>query len=124
MSLRELDRSKEVLPSSPRTLPMSKSLPLSKGGADGRLARNGVLHSSQSYSGRASIMTYHNQQFPSASAALNEYISDFEQQQFSTSQPTYRVWHSSKLLLPSFWFEMTHDYFHYNPSSLIDDYNL
>ena len=39
-----------------------------------------TLHSSQSLTGRPSIMTYRNTQYPSATAALDAYISDFENQ--------------------------------------------
>ncbi|XP_022105906.1 uncharacterized protein LOC110987466 isoform X2 [Acanthaster planci] len=39
---------------------------------------NDTLHSTQSLSGRSSIMTYKNKQYPSASAALAAYINDFE----------------------------------------------
>ncbi|XP_071964798.1 uncharacterized protein [Antedon mediterranea] len=42
------------------------------------------LHSTQSISGRASILTYANRQYPSATDALHAYISDFDNTQSSS----------------------------------------
>ncbi len=44
-----------------------------------------TLKSSQSLTGHSSIMTYSNTQYPSASAALDAYISDFENHNLSVS---------------------------------------
>ncbi|XP_038068050.1 uncharacterized protein LOC119737642 [Patiria miniata] len=57
---------------SPRSLSLHNSTFLSQSGL------NDTLHSTQSLSGRSSIMTYKSTQYPSASAALAAYISDFE----------------------------------------------
>ena len=59
------------------SLTQSRSQPLSN---SSRKHLNTTLHSSQSLTGRPSIMTYRNTQYPSATAALDAYISDFENQ--------------------------------------------
>ncbi|XP_041463903.1 uncharacterized protein LOC121414923 [Lytechinus variegatus] len=82
------------------SIPMSRSLPVNPPRFE--KPRDDLWRSSQSLTGRASIMTYNHKQYPSASAALSDYISDYESQnssQDSQSQPSYRRT-VSDLLLP------------------------
>ncbi|XP_063956319.1 uncharacterized protein LOC129261538 [Lytechinus pictus] len=82
------------------SIPMSRSLPVNQPRFE--KPRDDLWRSSQSLTGRASAMTYNHKQYPSASAALSDYISDYESQnssQDSQSQPSYRRT-VSDLLLP------------------------
>eukprot|EP00057_Strongylocentrotus_purpuratus_P006249 XP_011660723.1 PREDICTED: uncharacterized protein LOC105436648 [Strongylocentrotus purpuratus] len=117
-----------------QSIPMSKSLPVNPPKV--MTPQDDIWHSSQSLTGRTSVMTYNHRQYPSASAALSDYISDYESQsssQDSQSQPSYRRT-VSDLLLPKTSLQKTvqrsldtgdrdtKDEFHrYNVRKLIDD---
>ncbi|XP_071488684.1 uncharacterized protein [Diadema antillarum] len=73
-----------------RSLPAFNSTPVS--------TRQGGLHSSQSLSGRASLLTYCNKQYPSATAALTDYIANYDNKKPGHSIPYRRT--VSDLLLP------------------------
>ncbi|XP_072167504.1 uncharacterized protein [Diadema setosum] len=75
---------------------MSRSLPAFNSTAVS--TRQGGLHSSQSLSGRASLLTYRNKQYPSATAALTDYIANYDNKKPGHSIPYRRT--VSDLLLP------------------------